>query len=199
MANDGMTVALISAVAAIAGGLISGAYQHARDWFNRSKLLIDFEGTAANIIDIDYKQRDGTAVSEVYIRARVQNAGRHIAKGCLVFLAKLEKVQPSGDTTSTEFFDPRSLAWGAGWKFNPRDVPYGLPFYVDLMRVSKSETGWKFSVERPLANEAALQTYLGTYRFTLVVTADDAKPASCKIDVTYNGDRKSLSAVPVSG
>ena len=194
-----MTV-LLGAGAAIAGGLMTGAYQHARDWFNRPKLLIDFEGNAANIVDADYKRRDGTAVSEVYIRARVRNTGSHIAKGCLVFLAKLEKVHPSGGTTSTVFFDPRPLAWGAGVKFTPRDVPSGLDFYVDLMRVSRSDAGWNFSVEKSLSNEAALQSYSGTYRFNLVVTADDAKPVSRKIDITYDGqDWQSLSAVQVSG
>jgi len=115
-ATDDITIGLIGAGAAIAGGLISGAYQHARDWFNRPKLRIESKETAANKVDVQYKQSDGTVVSEIYIRARVRNAGRHIARGCVVFLAKLEKVHPSGGTTSTVFFDSRPLAW-AGWGF----------------------------------------------------------------------------------
>jgi len=198
MASTNMMVALIGAGAAIAGGLMSGAYQHARDWFNRPKVRIDSKETTANRVNVEYKRADGTAVSEIYIRARVHNAGRHIAKGCLVFLAKLERVHPSGGTTSTVFFDSRPLAW-AGWLFSPRDVPSGVNFYVDLMRVSKSASGWKFSVEKLFANEADLQSYSGTYRFSLTVTADNAKPASCKIDVTYNGDWHNISAVQVSG
>jgi hypothetical protein len=196
MANHDMTLALIAAGAAIAGGLITGAYQHARDWFNRPKLRIDSKESAANKVDSEYKKPDGTTVSEIYIRARVQNTGRQIAKGCVVSLAKLEKVHPSGRTTSTVFFDSRPLAW-AGWKFLPRDVPSGVDFYVDLMRVSKSVPGWKFSVEKLFGNEAALQSYWGTYRFSLVVTADNAKPASCRIDITYNGDWHNLNAVQV--
>ena len=196
MANHSMTAALIGAGAAIAGGLISGAYQHARDWFNRPKLRIDSEEAAANKVEADYKAADGTAVSEIYIRARVQNTGRQIAQGCVVFLAKLEEVHPSGGTTSTVFFDSRPLTW-AGWNFLPRDVPSGLDFYVDVMRVSKSAPGWKFSVQKLFWNEEALQSYSGTYRFTLMVTADNAEPASCKIDITYNGDWHSLRAVQV--
>jgi len=176
--TENMTAALIGGGAALAGGLISGAYQHVRDWFNRPKLRIDSKETAANKVNTEYTQPDGTAVSEIYIRARVQNTGRHIAKGCVVFLAKLEIVHPSGGTTSTVFFDSRPLAW-AGWKFIARDVPPEVDFYVDVMRVSKSVSGWRFSVEKLFANEAALQRHSGTYRFTLVVTADGAKPASC--------------------
>src|ERR1035437_5726742 len=158
MCNLNMTVALIGAGAAIAGGLLNGAYQHARDWFNQPRLRIDFEETDAFKVPTDYKAQDGRAVSEIYIRARVQNTGHQIAKECVVYLARLEKVHPSGSTTSTVFFDSRELAWGAGWKFKPRNVPRGVDFYVDLMRVSKSETGWNFSVERVLANRSEEHT-----------------------------------------
>ena len=84
-----------------------------------------------------------------------------------------------------------------GVGFSPRNVPPGVDFYVDLMRVSKSASGWRLSVEKLFANEADLQSYSGTHRFSLMVTADNAKPASCMVDVTYNKDWHDISAVQV--
>lgn len=193
--ESNIDTALIGAGAAIGGGLISGAYQHARDWFNRPKLRIDSKETAANKVDSEYKRDDGTLVSEIYIRARVQNTGRQVAKGCVVYLASLENVHPSGKTTSTAFFDSRPLSWAGG--FSPINLPPDLSCYVDLMRVSKSDPGFNLSVEKLFASEFGLQGHTGTYRFHLMVTADNAQPASCKVDVTYNGDWHSLSAVEV--
>lgn len=47
-----MEIALVGAAAAIVGGFVSGAYQHCRDYFSRPKLEIDYEGTAANKVEI---------------------------------------------------------------------------------------------------------------------------------------------------
>jgi hypothetical protein len=88
------------------------------------------------------------------------------------------------------------LAW-AGWNFDPRDIlpAPGVCFNVDLMRVSKHEPGWNFSVKRLFGNEAEIKNYSGTYRCQLTLTADDAKPAICKIDVTYEQDWQNLRAI----
>lgn len=56
MISPNMMTALIGAGAAIAGGLISGAYQHARDWYNQPKLKIDSEESAANKVDSEYTE-----------------------------------------------------------------------------------------------------------------------------------------------
>jgi hypothetical protein len=39
---DNLTAALIGAGAAIGGGLLTGAYQHLRDWFSQPVLRIDY-------------------------------------------------------------------------------------------------------------------------------------------------------------
>jgi hypothetical protein len=55
-----------------------------------------------------------------------------------------------------------SLAW-SGWKFEPRDIPPApdVCFYVDLIRVSKHDSGWIFSVENLPASHAALKKVQG--------------------------------------
>ncbi len=186
--------AIIAGVSAIAGGLLSGAYQHLRDHLARPKLVIDFLSTAANQEDVEYKVGDKT-ISEIYIRARVRNDGRQVANNCRVFIAALSEVHPVG-TTPTSLHDAKQLSW-AGYKFSPLDVPPGVDFYVDILRVSKHEPGLVLCVERLFASQSGLKNYRGTYRFRLLATASNAEPAACEIDVSYDGDWHNLRALNV--
>jgi hypothetical protein len=190
--TDTLTGALIAGISAVAGGLLNGAYQHLRDRLARPKVVIDFQGTEANQVTSEYKIGE-KVVSEIYIRARVRNTGHHVAKSCRVFVAALTEVHASG-TTPTSLKDAKQLAW-AGYDFSPLDVPRGVDFYVDVVRVSKSDPGWLFSVQKLFASQTQLKAYRGTYRFRLLVTADNADPAACEIDVVYDGDWHNLRAM----
>jgi hypothetical protein len=53
-----------------------------------------------------------------------------------------------------------------------------------------------FSVENLLASQTSLTSYRGTYRFHLIATADNAEPATCAVDVNYDGDWHNLRAAP---
>ena len=79
----------------------------------------------------------------------------------------------------------------------PIDLPKGVEFYVDLMRVSKDYGGWDFSVQHLFADQQSLKSYKGTYRFRLMVTSDNAEPAKCDVDVEYHGDWNNLRATQI--
>ncbi len=188
------STAVIAFGSAIVGAVLHGIYQHLRDWYGRPRLRIDYQGTVgANYVDLDY-HRQGENIAEIYIRARIRNIGRRPAKNCLVFLTAIREVHPS-DTTQASFYDPTAVAW-AGSKFSPRDIPRGIPFYVNVVKVSKHTSGWLIAVENLYGNEEKLKYYRGTYRFQLTATADNAEPITYEIDVTYNGDWHNLRAVP---
>ncbi len=160
---------------------------------SQPKLEVDYEGTEANKVEAHYK-RDQTNVDEIYIRVRVRNLGQRTAKGSRVFLTRLREI--TADTTSVAIHDSLQLPW-AGWLFEPRDIPPGVSFYADLMRVSKHTSGWIFSVQKKFAIRPEMEQYSGTYRFRVTVTADNAVPAVCEVDVTYKQDWHTLRAVPV--
>jgi|GEM_PF-3057415 len=192
-----MEIALVGAAAAIVGGLVSGAYQHCRDYFSRPKLEIDYEGTAANKVEIISEKIDGIDPGAIFIRARVRNTGRRTAKGTREFLASLQEVISQEQLLQTSFHDAKPLAW-AGWDFKPRDIPPApnVHFYVDLTSVLKKQSGWRFSVENGLfAGQTSLTSYRGTYRFHLIATANNAEPATCAVDVSYDMDWHNLRAV----
>ncbi len=190
------SVAVIVAFgSAIVGAVLHGTYENWRDWRARPRLQIDYKGVeGANKVEVDYRKPDHQHIAEIYVRARVQNAGKRPAKNCLVYLTALTEVHPSGTTTPTSFHDPMPLTW-AGYDFSPRGIPRGVPFYVDLMRVSKHQSGWLISVEKLLGSQGNLTAYRGTYRFQLTATADNADPFVYEIDVSYNGDWNNLRAV----
>lgn len=191
--TDVMVVAMIGAGAAIAGGvvagLLSGAYQHLRDWLSRPKLRLDFsDASGACKIEAAWKDSDtGKVVERVIIRASLNNVGRQSAINCQVHLYNVEEVLPGGQATPAKFYDSRPLPW-AGRDFQRRDIPSVVTHYVDIVRVRKDVSGWDFTFERTFSSDKALRDYRGAYRFSLVVTADNAKPSYCTIDADYNGD-----------
>jgi hypothetical protein len=189
--------ALVAGGSAVLGGLLSGVYPDMRAYWTRPRLVIDYEGGRSNLVHSEYKEHQSqgveTTVSEIYIRARVRNTGRQIAKACRVFLVDLKEVQPSG-LTGTSLNDAKVLAW-AGFHFASLDIPRGVNFFVDIARVSKHNPGWKLSVEKLFANQKTLEKYCGTYRFYLLVTSDNASPSRCEIDITYNNDWNNLRAL----
>ena len=187
--TETVRVAWIAAGAAIGGGLVSGAYQHIRDWCTRPKLQLSFEPNE----DKSEASWGGTYPFDgILLRASVRNRGIRSAANCKVFVTALDKIQASG-TTVTGFKDSRQAPW-AGWSFESRALYRGVTFYVDFIRVSKSVPGWEFPFERTMAQDAALKGFRGTYRLRLVAVADNAKPSFLNIDVKYEGDWHNVDA-----
>ena len=181
--TQAMPVGWIAAGAAIVGGLVSGAYQHARDWWTRPKLQLGFEPEDDKL----EASWEGThAFNGIVFRASIRNCGKRPALNCKVFVIALDKIHSSG-TTLTGFKDSRQAPW-AGWSFEPRAIYSAGTLYVDFVRVSKLASGWEFPYERTMAQDKALQGYRGIYRFQLVAVADNAEPCYLKIDVRYEGD-----------
>ena len=193
---DNGTIAWITGAAAVGGGLVgglvSGFYQHVRDRWQRPILRLDYQGKAGlNMVDVDYSEGD-RSVSEIYIRVRLRNRGRSIARKCLVYLTAIEEVYPAAQTP-TAFAEAMPLAWPLH-KFTPLDIPVGPDFYVDILRISKYEPGWNFSVEKLFANHAKLKGFKGTYRFHIVATSDNADSAKFAFDIEYSQDWNGLRA-----
>jgi hypothetical protein len=189
------TAILIGFLGAVTGGLVTGFYHHAHDWFTRPRLSVDYANDDGHFIDFN-QMKDGNDISAVYVRVRVRNQGRRIASRTRVFLTGLEEVQHSG-TTPTRLRDALVLGWPGGKDYEPRDIPRGVDFYADLVCVSKHSSGWIFRVKETYASHRDLPNYRGTYRFHILATADDADPAQCMVDVTYDGDWHNFRAVPV--
>jgi hypothetical protein len=166
-----------------------------KNFFTRPKLKLDYEGEAANVVPTQHPE-DGQLFSVIYVKPRIRNLGQRVAKNCRVYLTNIQKVHTAGCSTSpTAFYDARVISWPLR-DFKPRDIPKTVDFYIDVVRVYKEKTGWYFGIKGRYASLEELNTYSGTYRLTLVATAENANPAKLVIDITY--DNKDLNSLKVA-
>ena len=189
-----LLAACIGAGAAIVGGLVTGAYEHLRDRISRPRLVLDFPDNGATRLESTYtvKERE---VTEIFIRVRVRNVGRRVARGTRVYLVGVEEIQHAG-VTQTAYKDSMPLSWpGYPKDFNPRDLQRGIHAYTNVVSVMKHEAGWHFHVPQLFASQQNLKDYSGTYRLTLLATADEAEPYHFQIDVDYRRDWHGLRAM----
>jgi hypothetical protein len=192
MADTGW-IAVIGAGAAIGGGLITGAFDLIRDWFSRPQLKLEYSGGDDCKVESTWESK-GQTETQIFIRVRLSNSGKRIARDCKVYLVGLTEVSNSTEH-KTNFYDSMELSWpGYPQNFESRSVPSGIDMYANLVSVSKNQSGWRFQVKQMYASQGNLKAYKGTYRFRLLAIADNAAPAELFVDVHYDQDWHSLRA-----
>jgi len=154
------------------------------------KLKIEFiEGDRGFITDT--KEKGVTDAH--YIRLKVQNTGRQIAKQCCAYLVKFEKWNTSiGEFEPTIYCDSLQLAWSARATikeaFLPLDIPIDINQFIDIVSTRRSESDYKIMVYPPLYRYEPLFKEHGKFRFTVLVSGDNIKPISTKVIFEWSGD-----------
>jgi hypothetical protein len=195
--SDTLAAGLLGAGAAIAGGLLSGAFQEAFNWFRRPILEIDFQDCSAKEPKSPYMPQgswevEGLQREWIVVRANIHNRGRRTAKNCRVYWIALNEVH-DGKARPAGLRDSLPLPW-AGWDFDPRDVPPKADAFLDVVRFRKDVGAWDFPIRSFFSNRSTLNNFAGVYRFRIVATADNASPAYCEIGVDYRKDWNNLRA-----
>jgi hypothetical protein len=76
------------------------------------------------------------------------------------------------------------------------DIYQDTQKYADIVQIFKDKPGWFFFLQGGLfAHEEKLRVYRGTYRIEITVASENAASALCEVDVTYNGDWRSVRAI----
>lgn len=194
------TVAAVAGVVAVIGGFVGGVTPSLVEWYFRPKLMIDCQDSKDNkdtIVTIENPSSAGQISPDIdkWVRARVQNTGTRRAKQCQVFLTSLHEVHAGASQPAVQpavLKDSKVLPWtGRGKK--PLDVPPGVEFYVDLMKASSKDPG-AWGIIGLFKHQQHLQHYDGTYQFCLMISADNASPRTCAINVEYKHDLSTLHA-----
>ncbi len=187
-------VAAAGIAGAVIGGFVGGITPHFVAWYFRPQLKIDYLGADENIVTSEDPGDSGQIVENLWVRARVRNTGRLRAEKCQVFLTSLHEVRADGSVSARLIKDSKPLQWAGGSRA-PVDVPPGVEFYVDLLKVSKAVSGWGmlFDLFRHQRKEN-LERYSGTYQFHLMISGDNAPPQTCAINVEYKQDWHTLRA-----
>lgn len=193
--GSGLLVALVAFVAAIAIGPV-------KHWFYGPKLKLEFiednkDYNTDTQVTITKKNGDGVDVdvSDVpahYVRIKVVNEGREIAKQCNAYLTNIEKWNYSANKyEQTDYCDSLMLAWSARniERFRLLNLPKGIKWFVDVISTNAIDKN-EYSVETNIEMNRYIDLFKerGKFQYTVMISGDNVKPASCKIVFTWSGD-----------
>ena len=184
---------LIGALAAIIGACLTGLFDYVRTYRVRPILLLEFERDDAFIVESTYLAHDKERSSK-FVRVRLRNVGNSVARDCRVYLTNIEEVR-GPQIHPTTLYDSKPLPW-AGYPpdTSSRALPKGINAFIDVIRFSKDDRIWHFQAKPFFASQVSIRDYTGTYRVTVVATADNAAPVTLSFHVEFDGEYDRLRA-----
>jgi hypothetical protein len=195
---DEILAACIGAGAALAGAIVPSIIGWIKDRYTRPILNLTFESKDdAYLVESTYMAGEMERTSK-FVRVRLTNKGRDVARECRVFLTEVREVDGQ-QLHPTSFYDSKSLPWaGFPKNYSARPIPAGINAYIDVLRVSKGDPKWDFRVKTMFASQRPIETYKGILRLKITATADNAEPVSITLDVTFRGDYDGLRSALVA-
>ncbi len=134
----------------------------------------------------------------IYLRVRVTNKKRKIAKSCIAYLTSIEKDDGEGKFEPTIYSDSIQLAWSCRGPtaYSEIDIPYGVSQYIDVLKTHDEQNyvfpQWQFTPNRYLP----LLSKFGRYRLTVQVSGDGVDPATVKLIFLWKGHWDTFEAHP---
>jgi hypothetical protein len=167
-----------------------------RQWIFRPKLKLEFgddpgcKARTPEEADIPSSPRPLHSIHEAeYIRIKVTNKKRIIAKGCRAYLIAVEKADESGDFKPTIYSDSIPLAWSCRDKqaYDPLDLPRGVAQFIDVVSTRSVSQDFKAEIKLIPFRYLALFKEHGAFRFTVLVSGENLKPIFIKIVFRWSG------------
>ncbi|BCK87752.1 hypothetical protein MIZ01_1545 [Sideroxyarcus emersonii] len=195
-----MSTELSSLVIAGAIGFASAIFaEPLRRWIFSPKLILSFEDS------LDYRTRTPETatfrdpeISAVpihsnheaeYVRIRVINDARPMAKECRAYLVGIEKKQTNGAFEPTIYCDSIPLAWSCREEkaYESVDIPNGVAQFIDVVSVRSISDNYRLEI-KPLPHRyVGFLHDKGTFRLTVQVSGENVKPVFIRVQFTWNG------------
>jgi hypothetical protein len=124
-----------------------------------------------------------------FARVRITNTKPRPALKCRAFLSNVEQLK-DGKFVPTAYHDSIPLTWSFNAEIDSVDIPKGVRRYLDVVRIQSDQKGFdpQFRPKHiPLMYQHIFREY-GTYRFTVVLSADDIAPVSVEVPIQWTGD-----------
>ncbi len=185
------------------GGIIAFASaifaEPVRRWIFSPKLVTSFEDSSdckartpeqATFLDPQQSAVPIHSTHEAeYIRIKVVNDARPVAKDCQAYLVGIEKEQPDGSFATTLYCDSIPLAWSCREEraYEPIDLPNGVAQFIDLISVRSISRDYRIEVKSLPSRYAGFLLDKGTFRFTVQVSGENVKPVLIRIKFTWKG------------
>lgn len=130
-----------------------------------------------------------------YIRVRVTNKSRYIAKDCRAYLINIEKKNENDKFSPTIYCDSIQLAWSCqakGEQYRAIDIAKDVNQYIDVI-VTRSITD---EFDSPILVKPfryfSLFREKGIFRVTIQVAASGVSPETIKLVFEWKGDWKNF-------
>jgi hypothetical protein len=188
---DVFSTSLVAPLVGFLGGFATAILaEPLRQRLFRAKLKLEF-GQSSDFITPAVIRGEGYEYKARYIRIRVRNVKRHLARSCRAFLVNIEKQNEQGVFGQTQYYDSVQLEWSAQPedRFSAIDLPYGVNKYIDLLQTQSTSNTFDPCTEFFsfwLADELLRQT--GTFRFTILVSGDGIDPQVVRIVFSWGGE-----------
>ena len=197
---------------ALVGGAIGFASaifaEPLRRWIFSPKLLVSFEDStdyrARTPETATYRDPAASAVpvhsnhEAEYVRVKVVNDARPLAKECRAYLIGIEKQQNNGAFAPTIYCDSIPLAWSCrdDMAYEPVDLPNGVAQFIDLLSVRSISDEYRLEIKPLPQRYVGFLRDKGTFRFTVQVSGENAKPVFITVLFTWNGTWDEYDAKP---
>ena len=184
------------------GGLLLGSFflgfvsavfaEPVRRFLFKPKLNLRFSGKD----DCVAQTPMSSGINGVYVRVKVTNLRRQVARSCRAFLNGVEKQATDGRFQPTIYTDSLPLAWSCqpeGLERSPLDLLHGVSQYVDVVAAFEGGRYLEPQVAPfPRRYFSLFADHEAIYRFTIQVSGDGVDPRVITIDVNWKGQWNTL-------
>ena len=128
-----------------------------------------------------------------YIRVKVTNKKRILARDCRAYLINIEKKDGKGDFLPTIYCDSIQLAWSLqnqGEQYRGIDIAKDVNQFVDIIKTTKTRNDANSFYPQIMVTPFRYENLFGetgTFRFTIQVSAANADPKNIKLIFDWGG------------
>lgn len=188
---------LLSLASFVVGVLTAIFAEPIRQRIYRPKLELTFENNNCFVTETD--EGNPPTHHARYIRVKATNVKARIAKDCRAYLIAIDRRGPTGSWDTTEFCESLQLDWSArpGASQSAFDLSQDVPFFIDVVSTREKAISFQPALAFTPYRFQHLFSPPGIYRFTILVTGDNIKPARLSISFKWTGvwDQFEVAAV----
>lgn len=190
------TQVLIGGIGGSAFTLLVEAFRNLR---NRPKLVIKFASEPQYVTKTPIGRTGDSPTLNIFgiwIRARLKNEGKSVARNCRAYLTDIVVEHTSGSRLVYNNEDAIPLKWSLRADEEKIDLPPEITQFIDICHVLATEPNKLHSDAR--INPFRLGPFWqlpGKYKVTVVVTADEAEPASTAVCFYWPGQYDQIKAI----
>jgi len=182
-----------SVVGYILGFASAVAAEPVRQWLLRPQLEMEFDprfGAGSRFISLTPERVEIDGIQRrrqsMYVRMALRNKSTFLtARGCRAYLSRIDRREADGNFR-TIHSDPLPVPW-AWLTTDPIDIHPEMRFFFDVLAVNDEENLIVPQTRpKPLIWDTTLKNP-ASYRFTMVVSAENGKPKQLTLGVEWNG------------